>query len=105
MVDSGCTVEISILQWLIKREIQSWDTFSGTSMAAPHVTGAMGVLMSRYPSMNAIQVRDVMFTTANHRDPDGSLYESWTAAEGTPDVRYGWGTPDLDKGMYGRVNC
>ena len=37
----------------------------------------------------------------NHRDPDGSLYESWTAAEGTPDVRYGWGTPDLDKGMYG----
>ncbi|HGW4592716.1 TPA: autotransporter Pta [Proteus mirabilis] len=78
-----------------------WDTFSGTSMAAPHVTGAMGVLMSRYPSMNAIQVRDVMFTTANHRDPDGSLYESWTAAEGTPDVRYGWGTPDLDKGMYG----
>ena len=56
-------VEISILQWLIKREIQGWDTFSGTSMAAPHVTGAMGVLMSRYPSMNAIQVRDVMFTT------------------------------------------
>ncbi len=43
-----------------------WDTFSGTSMAAPHVTGAMGVLMSRYPSANAIQVRDVMFTTANH---------------------------------------
>ncbi|MBG3019305.1 autotransporter Pta [Proteus mirabilis] len=78
-----------------------WNTFSGTSMAAPHVTGAMGVLMSRYASMNAMQVRDVMFTTANHRNPDGSLYDSWTAAEGTPDVRYGWGTPDLDKGMYG----
>lgn len=78
-----------------------WDTFSGTSMAAPHVTGAMGVLMSRYQSMNAMQVRDVMFTTANRYNPDGSLYESWTSAEGTPDVRYGWGTPDLDKGMYG----
>lgn len=78
-----------------------WNTFSGTSMAAPHVTGAMGVLMSRYQSMDAMQVRDVMFTTANHRNPDGSLYDSWTADEGTPDIRYGWGTPDLDKGMYG----
>ncbi|OAT33678.1 autotransporter Pta [Proteus myxofaciens] len=78
-----------------------WASFSGTSMAAPHVTGAMGVLMSRYSAMSAMQVRDVMFTTASHRNPDGSLYNSWTASEGTPDVRYGWGTPDLDKGMYG----
>ncbi|MGO2306305.1 MAG: autotransporter Pta [Providencia sp.] len=78
-----------------------WDTFSGTSMAAPHVTGAMGVLMSRYQAMNAMQVRDLMFTTANRYNPDGSLYDSWTSAEGTPDIRYGWGTPDLEKGMYG----
>ncbi|WP_265694431.1 autotransporter Pta [Providencia rustigianii] len=78
-----------------------WDTFSGTSMAAPHVTGAMGVLMSRYQSMNALQVRDVMFTTANRYNPDGSLYKNWTSADGVPDERYGWGTPDLEKGMYG----
>ncbi|MEQ5126130.1 autotransporter Pta [Providencia alcalifaciens] len=78
-----------------------WDTFSGTSMAAPHVTGAMGVLMSRYQSMNALQVRDVMFTTANRYNPDGSLYKGWTSADGVPDERYGWGTPDLEKGMYG----
>ncbi len=78
-----------------------WNSFSGTSMSAPHVTGAMGVLMSRYQSMNAMQVRDLMFTTANHLNPNGTIYDSWTAAEGTPDIRYGWGTPDLDKGMYG----
>lgn len=78
-----------------------WANSSGTSMAAPHVTGAMGVLMSRYPDMTGIQIRDVMFTTANHTNEDGSLYANWTAKEGVPDVRYGWGTPDLDKGMYG----
>ena len=87
---------------------------SGTSMAAPHVAGAMTVLMSRYQDMSAVQVRDVMFTTANHHNPDGTIYgdldgdnevdegeDWWTAAEGEVDDRYGWGTPDLEKGMYG----
>lgn len=76
-------------------------TFGGTSMAAPHVAGAMGVLMSRYENMSAPQVRDVMFTTAHHQNLDGSNFKDWTAAEGTPDELYGWGVPDLDKGMYG----
>ncbi len=78
-----------------------YKALGGTSMAAPHVAGAMGVLMSRYQDMNAIQVRDIMFTTANHTNPDGTPMPGWTAAEGTPDVLYGWGAPDLDKGMYG----
>ena len=81
--------------------------WGGTSMAAPHVAGAMGVLMSRYQDMSAIQVRDVMFTTANHKNADGSNFEGWnntdgtTPAEGEVSDRLGWGTPDLDKGMYG----
>ena len=79
----------------------TWGNSSGTSMAAPHVTGAMTVLMSRYQDMSAVQVRDVMFTTASHTNPDGTIYEDWTAAEGEVDERYGWGTPDLEKGMYG----
>ena len=79
----------------------TWGNSSGTSMSAPHVTGAMTVLMSRYQDMDATQVREVMFTTASHTNPDGSVYEDWTAKEGEVDVRYGWGTPDLDKGMYG----
>lgn len=75
--------------------------YSGTSMAAPHVSGAMAVLMSRYEDMSAIQVRDIMFTTARHTNTDGTIFEGWTAADGTPDEKYGWGTPDLDKGMCG----
>lgn len=76
-------------------------SYSGTSMAAPHVTGAMGVLMSRYQDMSAVQVRDVLFTTANHKNADGSNFTGWTAGEGEVDEIYGWGAPDLNKGMFG----
>lgn len=76
-------------------------SYGGTSMAAPHVSGAMGVLMSRYQDMSAIQVRDVLFTTANHKNADGSDFTGWTAGEGQVDEIYGWGAPDLEKGMYG----
>lgn len=75
--------------------------WGGTSMAAPHVSGAMAVLMSRYPEMSAVQVRDVLLTTASHTNPDGTVFNHWTAEDGVPDVRYGWGVPDLQKGMYG----
>ena len=80
---------------------------SGTSMAAPHVAGAMGVLMSRYQSMSAPQVRDVMFTTANHKNPDGTDMLGWSNKDGTTPLEgevsdaMGWGVPDLEKGMYG----
>lgn len=79
----------------------TWGNSSGTSMAAPHVTGALAVLMQRYDQMDATQVRDVMLTTASHRNPDGSIFDGWTAKEGQVDERYGWGMPDLEKGMYG----
>ena len=82
-------------------------SLSGTSMSAPHVAGAMGVLMSRYQDMNAIQVRDVLFTTATHLNPDGTVINGWAnqdgtmPAEGEVSDRMGWGLIDLDKGMYG----
>ena len=76
-------------------------TFGGTSMAAPHVAGAMAVLMQRYPDMTAPQVREVMFTTANHKNSDGSNFDSWSVGENEVDPLFGWGVPDLDKGMYG----
>lgn len=81
--------------------------YSNTYSAAPHVAGAMGVLMSRYQDMDAIQVRDVMFTTATHKNPDGSIMEGWNNADGSEVLdgqvsdRMGWGMPDLNKGMYG----
>ena len=85
----------------------TYAAWGGTSMAAPHVTGAMAVLMSRYKDMSAIQVRDVMFTTARHTNADGSDFEGWKNLDGTTpgkgevSDRMGWGLPDLNKGMFG----
>ncbi len=84
-----------------------YGSYSGTSMAAPFVTGAFGVLASRYTDMTAVQVREVLLTTANHKNADGSDMQGWnnadgsTPGEGEVSDRMGWGAPDLEKGMYG----
>lgn len=57
--------------------------------------------------MSAVQVREVLLTTANHKNADGTDMEGWanvnktTPAEGEVSDRMGWGVPDLEKGMYG----
>ena len=63
--------------------------YSGTSMAAPHVTGALGLLMERFPYLDNSQVRDVLLTTAT------DLGET-----GVDDI-YGWGLIDLQKAIEG----
>ena len=45
-----------------------YTTVDGTSMAAPHATGALAVIMQRYPYMTNTQARDVLLTTAYHRN-------------------------------------
>jgi autotransporter-associated beta strand protein len=91
----------------------AYSNSSGTSPATPVVTASMGVLLSRYPNMTAMQVREVLFTTANNRMSDGVRFLgtgqtspsgasiAWTAPDGLPDDRWGWGIPDLAIGMYG----
>ncbi|MFF5182023.1 S8 family serine peptidase [Micromonospora sp. NPDC000316] len=91
----------------------NYSNSSGTSPATPVATAVMGVLLSRYPNMNAKQVRELMFTTANNKMSDGVRFLgtgqtsasgasiAWTAPDGLPDERWGWGIPDLAKGMYG----
>ena len=84
-----------------------YGSYSGTSMATPFVSGAFAVLASRYTDMTAVQVRQVLLTTANHKNSDGSDMEGWanvdgsTPLEGQVSDRMGWGVPDLEKGMYG----
>ena len=56
-----------------------WGTAGGTSGSSPHITGALALLLSRYPNMNPIQVRDVMFTTAQNKNSDGTFLALWTA--------------------------
>jgi subtilase-type serine protease len=80
----------------------SYGSAGGTSGSSPHVTGALALLLSRYPDLDAIQARDVLFTTAQNKKSDGVTFlDYWTAPDGLPDERYGWGYPDVDKGVYG----
>ena len=43
----------------------SYGRMSGTSMAAPHVAGAMAALKTRFPNLTYMQIRDRLLTTAN----------------------------------------
>ncbi|HDS1579598.1 TPA: autotransporter domain-containing protein [Stenotrophomonas maltophilia] len=62
---------------------------TGTSMAAPHITGALGLLIERFPYLDNAQVRDVLLTTARDLGAAGI------------DPVYGWGMVDLRKAIEG----
>lgn len=66
-----------------------YENMSGTSMAAPHVTGALGLLFERFPYLDSAQVRDILLTTATD-----------LGAEGVDDV-YGWGLMNLERAIEG----
>lgn len=62
---------------------------TGTSMATPHVTGALALLMERFPYLDNPQVRDVLLTTATD-----------LGAKGVDEI-YGWGLINLAKAIDG----
>ena len=95
----GMNIYSSIVD--IKTKKADYASWGGTSMAAPHVAGALGVIFSRYTYMNAAQVRDTMLTNARQTQKNGSALEGWTSALGIPDTRWGWGIVDLGKAMFG----
>ena len=65
---------------------------SGTSMSAPHATGALALVMERYPYMNNQQALQVLLTTATQLD--GSITNA-------PNTTVGWGVANLDRAMRG----
>ncbi|MCP3752929.1 autotransporter serine protease [Pseudomonas sp. SBB6] len=67
-------------------------TYNGTSMAAPHATGALALVMERYPYLNNQQALQVLLTTS--RQLDGSPTQG-------PSDRVGWGVPDLGRALHG----
>jgi bacillopeptidase F len=63
----------------------SYMTYSGTSMAAPHVGGAAALMLQKQPGLTYPDLFTVMTDNADH-PPQGGSY---------PNNRYGWG----------RLNC
>lgn len=71
------------------KPVLNYADLSGTSMAAPHAIGAMGLLFERFPYLSGPQVRDVLLTTATDLGVAGV------------DQIYGWGLIDLKKAIDG----
>ncbi|AOM40039.1 autotransporter domain-containing protein [Xenorhabdus hominickii] len=67
----------------------TYDSYTGTSMASPHVVGAAAVLMQRFPYMTAGQISDVLKTTATDLGAPGL------------DELYGWGMLNLKDAIDG----
>ena len=63
----------------------TYGSAGGTSGSSPHITGALALLLSRYPNLDAIQAREVLFTTARNKKSDGVTFlDLWTAPDGQP---------------------
>lgn len=81
--------------WIVGYHVTGHDpeygyaNYNGTSMAAPHVTGALALLIERFPYMDNAQVRDVLLTTATDLGAPGV------------DPIYGWGLIDLERAIEG----
>jgi serine protease len=57
----------------------SWDFLSGTSMAAPHVSGVAALVFGKNPTLTPLQVESILESTATDLGPAGY------------DPTFGWG--------------
>ncbi|MDV3221647.1 S8 family peptidase [Intrasporangium sp.] len=71
-----------------------YNTISGTSMAAPHVSGIVAQLFQARPTATPAQVEAVLKTTA-HKFTDGAPYVSDPAGQGTTSFDKGHGLVDV----------
>lgn len=81
--------------------LKGYDSWSGTSMATPHVSGAAVLLASQYPTMNGVQLKETILNAAkpnrllrNKVSTGGNLdaYAALMQAKGQPDPEdpYNW---------------
>eukprot|EP00984_Skeletonema_dohrnii_P033027 scaffold28371_cov93-Skeletonema_dohrnii-CCMP3373.AAC.1 len=63
----------------------NYDTYSGTSMACPHVAGVAALLWSHFPECKNNQIRNAMIYSSNEPPSDSKNTPGW-------DKYYGWGT-------------
>ncbi|WP_082540353.1 S8 family serine peptidase [Bosea sp. Leaf344] len=70
-----------------------YKNLSGTSMAAPHATGALALVMERFPYMTGEQALYTMLTSADKFGTGAQIQ--------VPDRTAGWGTINLRRAMDG----
>ena len=88
----------------------SYGTYSGTSMAAPHVAGVAGLLMSHNPDLTSEQVESLLIDTASNSNQTGnsqypSDYDVITNQTGliTLDTIHNFTESDLNGSLIGNI--
>jgi hypothetical protein len=62
---------------------KNFDSFSGTSMSAPHISGIALLLMQKHPDWSPMAVKSAMMTTASTKDTAGHTIQ-WSHGDATP---------------------
>lgn len=81
---AGWMEERTLLKSVFQGDTQYWTAFSGTSMAAPHVTGIVALMLQVNPLLDYNDVRHILETTTIKNQNMGSL----------PNNKYGHGQVD-----------
>jgi len=74
-------------------EGERYMVLSGTSMAAPHVTGAVGLLLEKNPNLTLSEVKDLLSSTAQTDEFTGSV----------PNYFFGYGKMNVHKAIKNLV--
>ena len=72
----------------------SYISFSGTSMATPHVSGVAALMKEAYPALKPEHIKDIL-----HRSAESKGGASYPGKDGKYNTKYGWGMLDA----YGAV--
>ena len=78
---AGWMADKTLLKTVFQNDTQYWVAFNGTSMAAPHVTGIVALLLQANPKLSANQVKDILESTATVDQNTGTV----------PNMQYGYG--------------
>jgi len=78
--------------WDFTTGTRDWAFYTGTSMAAPHVSGVAALVLAANPSLTGAQLRDRLTSTAVDMGPPGF------------DTRYGFGRVDAYNAVTGQAS-
>ncbi len=77
----GWMPDKTLLKTFFRNDSQYWTAFNGTSMASPHVTGIVALMLQANPNLTADQVREILKSTATVDQNTGVV----------PNNQYGYG--------------
>jgi minor extracellular serine protease Vpr len=91
---AGYFPDKSVLKTYFRNDSNLWTAFNGTSMASPHVTGIVALMLQANPTLTAAQVREILINTATADANTGTV----------PNNRYGYGKVNAYAAVVKAIN-